>query len=129
MAIEARQAFSGIMDAMPETTDKQIVEEMWTIARNEPLTLSGIVAFGFVDMDRYKRRVGDVVLTLTLDSDQRTQIWSYELAIAHVNGETLDDEVVRYWLNAFFGREAFLAARRGFLLTGEARYTFPYKGR
>lgn len=113
---------------MPETTDKQIVEEMWTIARNEPLTLAGVVAFGVIDRERYKRRVGDVMLTFTLDSDSRSGIWSYELGIADANGGTLDDDVVQYWLGAFFGREAFLAARRGFLLTGEARYTFPYKG-
>jgi len=36
---------------------------------------------------------------------------------------------VEYWLHAFFGRESFLAARRNFLLTGEARYTFPYNHR
>jgi hypothetical protein len=34
---------------------------------------------------------------------------------------------VDYWLQAFFGREAFLASRRNFEMTGEARYTFPYR--
>jgi hypothetical protein len=112
---------------MAEFIDKQIVEEMWTIARNEPLTLAGVVAFGVVDRERYKRRVGNVVLSLTLDAEHRTGIWSYELGIADAEGGTLDDAVLQYWLNAFFGREAFLAARRGFLLAGEARFTFPYR--
>jgi hypothetical protein len=97
---------------MPELTDRKIVEEMWTIARNEPLTLSSIVPFGFVDRDRYRRRVGEVVLEFTLDS---------------ATGATLDGEIVEYWLQAFFGRESFFAARRNFELTGEARYTFPYR--
>ncbi len=114
---------------MSETTDKRIVEEMWTVARNEPLTLAGVVAFGYVDRERYKRRVGNVILGLTLDCDKRTDIWSYELSIADAEGGVLDDEVVKYWLNAFFGRESFLAARRGFFWGGEARYTFPFKGR
>ena len=114
---------------MPETTDKRIVEEMWTVARNEPLTLAGVVAFGVVDRERYQRRVGNVVLSFTLDCDYRTNIWSYELGIADAAGGVLDDEVVQYWLRAFFGREASLAARRGFLMSGEARYTFPYRGR
>jgi hypothetical protein len=115
-------------DLMPETTDKRIVEEMWTVARNEPLTLAGVVAFGVVDRERYQRRVGNVVLSFTLDCDHRTNIWSYELGIADAAGGVLDDEVVQYWLRAFFGREASLAARRGFLMSGEARYTFPYRG-
>lgn len=113
---------------MSETTDRRIVEEMWTIARNEPLTLAGVLPFGAVDRDRYRRRVGEVILSLTLDSDGRTGIWSYELGIASATGEALDEEVVQYWLHAFFGNQAARAARRGFLLTGEARYTFPYKG-
>jgi hypothetical protein len=112
---------------MPELTDRKIVEEMWTIARNEPLTLSSIVPFGFVDRDRYRRRVGEVVLEFTLDSDPRTKVWSYELAILDATGATLDGEIVEYWLQAFFGRESFFAARRNFELTGEARYTFPYR--
>ncbi len=112
---------------MPEATDVKIVMEMWTLARNEPLTLSAIVPFGFVDRERYRRRVGKVVLEFTLDGDQRTKIWSYELAILHADGEVLDNEIVDYWLTAFFGRESFLAARRNFELTGEARYTFPYR--
>lgn len=114
---------------MPEATDQKIVEEMWTLARNEPLTLAGIAPFGFVDRDRYTRRVGEVVLTFTLDADPRTGVWSYELSISSVTREPLDDEVVQYWLHAFFGRESFLAARRDFLLTADARYTFPFTTR
>lgn len=111
---------------MPEAEDKRIVEEMWTIAQNEPLTLAAIQPFGMVDRERYKRRVGDVVLELTLDADPRTGVWSYELAILEANGGVLDDSVVQYWLHAFFGRAAYFAARRNFLMTGEARFTFPY---
>lgn len=114
---------------MPEATDQRIVEEMWTLARNEPLTLAAISPFGFVDRDRYERRVGEVLLSLTLDADPRTGVWSYELVIRSVNGEALEDDVMNYWLQAFFGREVFLASRRNFLMTAEARYTFPYKGR
>ena len=114
---------------MPETTDLQIVAEMWTIARNEPLTLASIAPFGFVDRQRYQCCVGKVILTFTLDCDTRTKIWSYELGIRHADGEVLDNEVVQYWLEAFFGRERFLAARRNPLMTGEANFTFPYKGR
>ena len=112
---------------MPETTDRAIVEEMWTVARNEPLTLAAIVPFGFVDRDRYRRKINNVVLEFTLDSDPRTKIWSYELAILDESGATLDGDVVEYWLQTFFGRESFLASRRNFELTGEARYTFPYR--
>ncbi len=111
---------------MPESVDRYIVEEMWTTARNEPLTLAGLSPFGFLDRERYRRQVGRVVLELTLDSDAHTKIWSYELAIKHASGEQLDDETTRYWLEAFFGREAFFASRRNFLMTGEARFTFPY---
>ena len=113
---------------MPEATDRLIVEEMWTVARNEPLTLAAIAPFGFVDRQRYERYVGEVVLTFTLDCDPRTRIWSYELGIRHKGGYPLDDEIIQYWLHAFFGRERFLAARRNPLFTGEANYTFPYKG-
>ena len=67
--------------AMPEATDRQIVEDMWTIARNAPLALAGISPFGIMDREQYRRRVGKVVLEFTLDSDQRTQTWSYELSI------------------------------------------------
>lgn len=113
---------------MPETIDLQIVQEMWSVARNEPLTLGSISPFGFVDRQRYQRYVGKVVLTFTLDADPRTRIWSYELGIKHADGDVLDIEVVHYWLEAFFGRERFLAARRNPLMTGEANFTFPYKG-
>jgi len=115
-----------VKSGMAETADKKIVEEMWTTARNEPLTLAALQPFGMVDRERYRRRVGDVQLELTLDADPRTGIWSYELAILDANGGTLDDTVVQYWLHAFFGREAYFAARRNFLMTGEARFTFPY---
>lgn len=111
---------------MAEDTDRRIVEEMWTVARNEPTTLASISPFGFVDMERYRRRVGDIVLTFTLDRDPKTNIWAYELRVQHEGGEPLDDETVQYWLQAFFGRNAFMASRRNFLLTGEASYTFPY---
>lgn len=111
---------------MPEATDRQIVEEMWTLARNEPLTLAMISPFGQMDRDRYRRRVGNVVLELTLDCDQRNGEWSYELAILDAEGGQLDTETVNYWLQAFFGRQAHFAARRDFMMTGEARFTFPY---
>lgn len=111
---------------MAEAEDLRIVEDMWTIARNEPLTLAAIQPFGIVDKERYRRQVGEVVLELTLDADSRTGIWAYELAILDASGGVLDDSVVQYWLHAFFGRESFFAARRNFLMTGEARFTFPY---
>ena len=111
---------------MPETTDRYIVQEMWTLAQNEPLTLAALQPFGFVDRDRYRRRVGDIVLEFTLDADPRTRIWSYELSILDAEGGILETEVIHYWLDAFFGSLSFLASRRNFLLTGEARYTFPY---
>ena len=111
---------------MPESTDQRIVEEMWTLARNEPMTLAGLSPFGVLDRDRYRRQVGDVILELTLDADSRTGEWSYELGITDAHGGTLDNDVVTYWLNAFFGRTAHFAMRRNFLFTGEARFTFPY---
>jgi hypothetical protein len=114
---------------MAEARDQEIVSEMWTLARNEPLTLAAISPFGVLDRDRYRRRVGTVVLELTLDSDQRTGIWSYELAILDAEGGTLDSDTIQYWLHAFFGREAHFAARRNFLMTGEARFTFPFTHR
>ena len=111
---------------MPEAADKYIVEEMWTLARNEPLTLGAISPFGVMDRERYRRRVGDIILELTLDCDHRTKIWSYELAILDADGGVLDSDTVNYWLHAFFGREAHFAARRNFFMTGEARFTFPF---
>jgi hypothetical protein len=111
---------------MPEATDRQIVEEMWTLARNEPLTLAAVSPFGLMDRERYRRRVGKVLIEFTLDSDPRTNIWSYELAILDTEGGQLEDETVQYWLQAFFGRHSYSAARRNFLMTGEARFTFPY---
>jgi hypothetical protein len=111
---------------MAESRDREIVEEMWTLARNEPMTLASLSPFGMVDRSRYRRQVGNVSLELTLDSDPRTGIWSYELAILNAEGGELDTDTVNYWLHAFFGREAHFAARRNFLLTGEARFVFPY---
>jgi hypothetical protein len=111
---------------MPEMMDRKIVEEMWTLARNEPLTLARVSPFGLMDRERYRRRVGEVVLELTLDNDERNNTWAYELAILDADGGTLDADVVNYWLQAFFGRDAHFAARRNFLFTGEARFIFPY---
>lgn len=111
---------------MSEVADKKIVEEMWTHARNEPLTLARLSPFGLMDKERYRRRVGDVILELTLDHDDRHNAWAYELAILDADGGTLDTDVVNYWLQAFFGRDAHFAARRNFLFTGEARFVFPY---
>jgi hypothetical protein len=111
---------------MAEATDQLIVEEMWTRARNEPLTVARLSPFGLIDRERYRRRVGDVILELTLDHDDRNHTWAYELAILDAQGGTLDVEVVNYWLQAFFGRDAHFAARRNFLFTGEARFVFPY---
>jgi hypothetical protein len=111
---------------MPETIDRMIVEEMWTQARNAPLTLGAISPFGVQSRDQYRRRVGDVILELTLDCDARSKSWSYELAILDAEGGQLDSDTVNYWLQAFFGREAHFASRRNFLMTGEARFVFPY---
>ena len=111
---------------MAEMADRKIVEEMWTQARNAPLTLARISPFGLMDKDLYRRRVGDVILELTLDNDERNNTWAYELAILDAEGGQLDIDVVNYWLQAFFGRDAHFAARRNFLFTGEARFVFPY---
>lgn len=111
---------------MAEVRDREIVEEMWTLARNEPLTLAGLSPFGMMDRSRYRRQVGKVLLDLTLDSDPRSGVWAYELAILNAEGGELDADTIQYWLNAFFGREAHFAARRNFLMTGEARFIFPY---
>jgi hypothetical protein len=111
---------------MAEMADRKIVEEMWTLARNEPLTLARLSPFGLMDRERYRRRVGDVILELTLDNDARNNTWAYELAILDVEGGQLDTDVVNYWLQAFFGRDAHFAARRNFLFTAEARFIFPY---
>ena len=112
---------------MPEATDRMIVEEMWTMAKNKPLTLASVSQFGLVNRDDYRRRVGEVVLELTLDCDSKTQTWTYELAILDAQGGQLDSDTVNYWLLAFFGREAHSAARRNFLMTGEARFVIPYQ--
>jgi hypothetical protein len=110
-----------------EEQDQQVVQEMWTLANNEPLTVAPLVPFGFVDRERYRRYLGDVNLELTLDKDPQTGIWSYELAILNPESGPVDPEVVEYWLKLFFGREAHFAAKRNFMLTDESRFTFPYK--
>lgn len=112
---------------MPEATDRMIVAEMWEMAKNKPLTLAAISPFGIMDREDFRRRVGDVILELTLGCDSRTQIWAYELAILDADGGQLDADTVNYWLQAFFGRDAHSAARRNFLMTGEARFVIPYQ--
>ena len=107
--------------------DKTIVQEMWTLANNEPLTVGPLVAFGFVDRERYRRYIDGLILELTLDKDPKSEIWSYELAILHPEGGPVDGDIVGHWLQLFFGREAHFAAKRNFMLTDEARYTFPYR--
>lgn len=110
-----------------EERDKLIVQEMWTLANNEPLTVGPLVAFGFVDRERYRRYIDGLILELTLDKDPKSEIWSYELAILNPEGGPVDGEKVAYWLHLFFGRESHFAAKRNFMLTDEARYTFPYR--
>jgi hypothetical protein len=112
-----------------EERDQQIVREMWTQANNEPLTLGSLQAFGFVDRERYRRYVDGLILELVLDKDPRSDAWSYELAILAPDGGQVDDALVRYWLEAFFGREAAFAAKRNYMLTADARYTFPFQRR
>jgi hypothetical protein len=107
--------------------DELLVREMWTLANNEPLSVAPIVAFGFIDRERYRRYLGDLILELTLDKDPQTEIWSYELAITRPDGVPVDADIVEYWLKLFFGRESHFAAKRNFMLTDESRYTFPYK--
>ena len=100
---------------------------MWTLANNEPLTVAPLVAFGFIDRERYRRYIDGVILELTLDKDPQTEIWSYELAILNPEGGPVDGELVEYWLHHFFGRESHFAAKRNFMLTDDARYIFPYR--
>jgi hypothetical protein len=106
--------------------DKQIVQEMWLLANNEPLALAALQPHGFVDRDHYRRYVDGLILELTLETDPHTNLWSYEFAVLHPEGERLDDEIVQHWLTLFFGQEARHAAKRGFMLTTDARFTFPY---
>ena len=106
--------------------DKLIVQDMWTLANNEPLALGGLQPHGLIDRERYRRYVDGLTLELTLETDPKTNLWSYEFAIIHPNGERIDDEIVAYWLDQFFGQEARHAAKRGFMVTTDARFTFPY---
>ena len=78
-----------------------------------------MVAFGFVDRERYRRYIDGLILDLTLDKDPKTEIWSYELAILNPEGGPVDGEKVAYWLHLFFGRESHFAAKRNFMLTDE----------
>ncbi len=106
--------------------DQRIAQEMWTLANNEPLALAPLQPFGVIDRDRYKRDVGGgVFLELTLETDPRTGIWSYEFAVLDHEGGRVDQETVDYWLQRFFGNLSHLASKRSFLLA-EARYTFPH---
>lgn len=106
--------------------DQRIAQEMWTLANNEPLSLAPLQPFGVIDRERYRRNIGGgVVLELTLESDPRTGIWSYEFAVLDSEGGRVDQELVEYWLQRFFGNLSYLASKRSFLLA-EARYTFPH---
>lgn len=106
--------------------DQRVAQEMWTLANNEPLSLAPLQPFGVIDRDRYRRRVGEgVVLELTLETDPRTSVWSYEFAVLDEEGGRVEEELVQHWLRCFFGNLAHLASKRSFLLT-EARFTFPY---
>lgn len=109
--------------------DRQIVQEMWTIANNEPLTLTGLQPLGMIDRERYRRIVDGITLDLTLERDAQTNIWSYEFAIIHPDGIQVDEDIVQYWLELFFGKEARHASKRSYLLTADARFTFPYNRR
>lgn len=106
--------------------DRLIVQEMWTLANSEPLSLGALQPHGIIDRERYRRYVDGLTLELTLESDPKTGVWSYEFALIHPEGDRIDDEVVAYWLDQFFGKEARHAAKRGFMLTTDARFTFPY---
>jgi len=109
-----------------EAEDQRVVQEMWTLANNEPLSLAPIQPFGLIDRDRYRRQVGGgVYLELTLENDPRTGIWSYEFAVLDEEGGRVEQEIVDHWLRLFFGNLSHLASKRSFLLA-EARYTFPY---
>ncbi|MFM7321932.1 MAG: hypothetical protein ACKO5K_10475 [Armatimonadota bacterium] len=110
-----------------EAGDRRVAEEMWTLANNEPLALAALQPFGIIDRERYRRRVrGGVVLELTLETDPRTGIWSYEFAILDEEGGRVDEDVVAHWLAMLLGNRRHIASRRSFLFT-EARFTFPYR--
>lgn len=106
--------------------DRLIVQEMWTLANAEPLSLAALQPHGFIDRERYRRYVDGLVLELTLETNPQTGVWSYEFALLAPSGEKVEEEVVAYWLDQFFGKEARHAAKRGFMLTTDARFTFPY---
>lgn len=111
---------------LDEAADRRVAEEMWTLANNEPLALAALQPFGLVDRDRYRRRVwGNVILELTLETDPRSGIWSYEYAILDQDGGRVEEDVVAHWLAMLLGSRSHIASRRSFLFT-EARFTFPY---
>jgi hypothetical protein len=109
--------------------DRQLVQEMWTLANSEPLSLATLQPYGLIDRERYRRYVDGLILELTLESHAQTGIWSYEFAVIPPDGERVEEDVVAYWLDQFFGQETRHAAKRGFMLTTDARFTFPYNRR
>ena len=109
--------------------DRLIVQEMWTLANSEPLALAALQPLGMIDRERYRRYVDGLILELTLETNPKSSVWSYELALIHPEGERLDEDIITYWLDQFFGNEARHAAKRGFMLTTDARFTFPYSRR
>lgn len=104
--------------------DMTLVREMWTLANNEPLALAHLQRYGVIDRERYRRVRAGIALEFTLETDQRTSIWSYELAILDESGDDIDADVVEYWLTAFFGEQRPLASKRSFLMR-DARFTYP----
>ena len=109
--------------------DRLIVQEMWATANNEPLALISLQPLGMIDRDRYRRLIDGLLLELTLESDPHTGIWSYEFALVDPDGVQVDEEIVQYWLELLFGKEARHASKRSYLLTADARFTFPYHRR
>ena len=107
--------------------DRQLIQEMWAQANNAPLALAALQPHGVIDREDYRRYVDGLIIELTLETNPQTRVWSYELAILHPGGEILEGEVVEYWLEQFFGTEVRHAAKRGFMITADARYTFPYR--
>jgi hypothetical protein len=107
--------------------DLRVVQDMWTLANNEPLTLFALQKYGVIDRERYRRLHNGLWLELTLECDERTKVGSYELAILSQDGSDVDPDVVNYWLEAFLGNKKGLASRRSFMLR-DARYTFPFGG-
>jgi len=107
--------------------DMRIVQDMWTLANNEPLTLFALQKYGVIDRERYRRYHNGLWLELTLECDDRTKVWSYELAILSPDGGDVDPDIVNYWLDAFLGNKKGMASRRSFMLR-DARFTFPFRG-